>query len=179
MDKGNGTEPPREVEAGGRPERGEGGRGWECEGRTPSGGRPSRLGDKLSGRGNGGRARNWGWSGGSSGGRLPRGGAKEGMKLGCWEGEGTRKGQDDPELGVGCSMGGRLTVAAESTAWWSEDVVSMATGAASGCVSLSESISMSPASVISSLLVGSEVAVCCARSKSSIRSFSFFCKDSR
>ena len=101
------------------------------------------------------------------------------MKLGCGEGEGTRKGQEETELGGGCSMGGRVTPVTGITVWGSEDLMSMATGAASGCGSLSESISISPAKVMSSLLVGSDVAVCCARSNSSIRSFSLPFKDSR
>ena len=108
------------------------------------------------------------------------GGAKEGMKLGCGEGEGTTKGQEETELGGGCIMGGRVTpVTGGITVWGSGDLTSMATGAASGWVSLSESISISPANVISSLLAGSEVAVCCARSNSSTRSFSLPFKDSR
>ena len=90
------------------------------------------------------------------------------------------KGQEETDVGGGCIMGGRGVASVTGiTVWGSEDLTSMATGAPSGCASLSESISISPASVISSLLVGSEVAVCCARSNSSTRSFSLTFKDSR
>ena len=90
------------------------------------------------------------------------------------------KGQEETGAGGGCIMGGiGVTSVTGITVWGSEDLTSTGTGAASCCVSLSESISISPAKVISSLLVGSEVAVCWARSNSSTRSLSLTFKDSR
>ena len=89
------------------------------------------------------------------------------------------KGQEETGAGGGCMGGIGVTSVTGITVWGSEDLTSTETGAASCCVSLSESISISPAKVISSLLVGSEVAVRCARSNSSTRSLSLTFKDSR